>query len=225
MSFSITDVSSSNKVFICHFVFQKKKKRRNLDWILPAKSKKLSDRHEKHLWGVLRTGVVYFTEAIFPRWDSACSSPPRQYSGGEVGVCQSPRWYTEMESDSCQGGSGLPCPLATQEIKAGRRVHDDRLPLFTASWPYPYIEQRLTGPANHRKHITEQSWYIISMRSEWERKWRDFFWLCWGHIKTVCIYACVCVSLLSLCRSVAHFLHYISFALKASCLKSLLSWL
>lgn len=32
----------------------------------------------------------------------------------------------------------------------GRRgVHDDKLPLFTASWPYPYIEQRLTGPANH----------------------------------------------------------------------------
>lgn len=33
------------------------------------------------------------------------------YSGGEVGVCQSPRWYTGMESDSCQEGSGLPCPL------------------------------------------------------------------------------------------------------------------
>ena len=102
-------------------------------------------------------------------------APLRQYSGGEVGVCQSPRWYTEMESDSCQGGSGLPCPLATQEIKARRRVHDDRLPLFTASWPYPYIEQRLTGPANHRKHITEQSWYIISMRGECEKKWGDFF--------------------------------------------------
>lgn len=49
-----------------------------------------------------------------------------------------------------------------------RRVHDDRLPLFTASWPYPYIEQRLTGPANHRNHIIQQSWHIISTWSEWE---------------------------------------------------------
>lgn len=56
-----------------------------------------------------------------------------------------------------------------------REVHDDRLPLFTASWPYPHIEHRLTGPANLRKHITKQSWCVISIRREWKRKWRDFF--------------------------------------------------
>lgn len=40
----------------------------------------------------------------------ACA-PLRQCSGGEVGVFQTPRWNTEMESDSCQEGSGLTGPL------------------------------------------------------------------------------------------------------------------
>lgn len=61
-------------------------------------------------------------------------------------------------------------PAHYTENQGRRRVHDDRLPLFTASWPQTYIEHRLTGLGNHRKHITEQSWYIISMRREWERK-------------------------------------------------------
>lgn len=108
-----------------------------------------------------------------------------------------------------------------------REEHDDRLPLFTASWPYPNIEQRLTGLAKHRKHITEQSCNVISMRRRMGEKMEGHD-SGWAGIKAVCVYICTGMyglSLLSLSgsRSVAHFPHYISFSLKASCLKSLLS--
>lgn len=98
-SFSITNFSLNNKVLI--IPKKKKKQWRKFHWTL-------SDN--RNSFSVCCKVVLCITPRQSSGGEIVCA-PLQQYSGGEVGVCQSPRWYTKMESDSCQEGSGLPCPL------------------------------------------------------------------------------------------------------------------
>lgn len=116
----MTNLSSKNKVLISPD-WKKNKKLQEVGVDLPAKA---SDKNENIFCCLLRVGI---TQCIFllrqsPGGEIACA-PLRQYSGGEVGVCQSPRRYTQMESDSCQEGSGLPCPLhrKSRQKRSARR--------------------------------------------------------------------------------------------------------
>lgn len=94
-----------------------------------------------------------------------------------------------------------PYPRRYTGNRGKRGVNGDGLPLFTASRPYPYIERRPTSPAHHWERISEQSRYIISTRSEWERKWMDIFQLHWGNAQRLshCLRACIRMDIKCIC--------------------------
>lgn len=128
-----------------------------------------------------------------------------------------------MESDSCQEGSGLPCPLLGKNQGRGERCISTGclcLPLRGLN----LIQERVAGRANHRKPITKQSCHIISMRAEYERKWREvfLFLLCLVMYEDrLSIYLYRDIFCLSLCFF--FFPIFLFFSLKASCLESPLS--
>lgn len=202
--------------------FQNKKKGANVPLVLTAHSKKKETKWQEWkqlcclLWTPLCISLRQST-----RGEIVCS-PLRQYSGGEVGVCQSPRWYTEMESDSCQEGSGLPCPLH-RKSREKRRAWRQAASVYCLMALPVYIW--LTT-----ENISPNSQGTLS---QWGQNGKEnggtFFLSTLGtHKDRLYIYS-TCVGAYPrpcpLSRSVAHFLHYISYSLKASCPKSLLSCL
>lgn len=121
---------------------------------------------------------------------------------------------TEMESDSCQEGSGLPRSPHRKSQGATSVYCLAALPLYSPE----------TRPAT--ENIAGQTWHMISMRSKKTEKGRTFFALLWTHWYNDCVEIYVHVGG-SVCVLVSFFFtpsvisfYNISSTLKACCLKS-----
>lgn len=75
-----------------------------------TREKKGEQTNKKTCLFVCRLHVLYIFQRLCP-WGEGGGGSLLHWGGAEVGVCKSQRWYTEMESDSCQERSALLCPL------------------------------------------------------------------------------------------------------------------
>lgn len=99
-----------------------------------------------------------------------------QYAAIKAAACRR-QDGTEMESDSCQEGSGL--------LRSPHRG----LPLFTACWLLPVYRPE-TRPAT--ENIAGQTWHIISMKEQMEQIKDGHSLLCCGrHWYNDCVEICV----------------------------------